>query len=84
MLVVCAQVYCTFCALAKGPSSFLPPLTHPYGVLDSILVIAVILHFTSMSPKHDNYQDNNANIFSRSRRIGKDCEVCSQVKHERF
>lgn len=66
-----AWVYCILCILAKGPSSFLPTLTCSSEVLGFILVTVVILHFTPMSPKHDNYQDNNANIFGESRRIGK-------------
>lgn len=37
-----------------------------------------------MSPKHDNCQNNNANVFGGSRGKGKDCEVCNEVKHERF
>lgn len=37
-----------------------------------------------MSSKHDNCQNNKTNVFGGSRGKERDCEVCSEVKHERF
>ncbi len=49
-----------------------------------ITAIVIILYFTWMSSKHDNCQNNKTNVFGGSRGKERDCEVCSEVKHERF
>lgn len=50
----------------------------------SILVIVIILHFysTSTSSKHDKWQNNKSTVMYSG--AAQDCEMCTEVKHERF